>query len=82
MPSQLAFSTVPSLAATTGDVRRHREVEAEVHLLVDLLALVEVGAVVGEARLDLRVAELHERPVPQHRVGDVFCGQRGDLGRR
>ena len=45
----------------------HREVEPEVHLLVDLLALVDVGPVIGEARFDLRVAELDERPVPQPR---------------
>ena len=48
-------------------VRRHGEVEAEVHLLVDLLALVDVGARVGELRLDLRVAELLER-VLEHQL--------------
>ena len=35
------------------------------HLLIDFLAFVDVGAVVGERRFDLRVAELHERAVPQ-----------------
>ena len=62
-----ACSTLPSLAAATGTCAVDREVEPEVHLLVDFLALVDVGAVVGEARFDLRVAELDERLLPEPR---------------
>src|SRR5205085_730722 len=50
----------------------------EVHLLIDLFALVKIGAVVGEARLDLRIPERGERSVPQLRRG-CSGGQRGDL---
>ena len=38
-----------------------RQIEAEVHLLVDLLALVDVAAFIGELRLNLGVGELQER---------------------
>src|SRR5688572_14414541 len=38
----------------------YRQVEPEVHLLVHVLALIDVGARVGELRLHLRVAELLE----------------------
>ena len=50
-------------AVRGGDRRllRRGEVEAEMRLLVDLLALEEVGAMIGETRLHLRVAELRER---------------------
>ena len=56
MPSSSAKSTLPRLAATIGRAGKRREIEAEVHLLVDLLALVDVGALVGEGRLDRGVA--------------------------
>jgi hypothetical protein len=53
-------------------VLRNREVEAEVRLLIDLFALVDVRPPIGEAGLDLRVAELEERAVPQF-FGAVFA---------
>ena len=81
MPSQLALTTVPAVGGHDRHVRGDREVEAEVDLLIDLLALVDVGAVVGEARLDLRVAELDERAVPQLRRRRLLR-QRRDLRRR
>ena len=44
------------------------------HLLVHLVALVQIRAVVGEARFHLRVGELPERAVPQH-AGSGAGGQ-------
>ena len=56
--------------AGVGDVDRRvlhrRQVEAQVHLAVDLLVAEEVGPLIGEPRLHLRVAELGERFAPQH----------------
>ena len=46
-------------------VLERREVVSEMHLPIDFLALVEVGAKVGEPRLDVDVAE-RERLAPQH----------------
>ena len=58
----------PHHAAVVGDVhrsvRRVRKVEAQVHLLIDLLALVHVIAHVGEHGLFL--APVQERAVPQN----------------
>ena len=59
---------VDDLAVVAGqhrDLLRDGEVEPEVDLPVHFLALVDVGAVVGEARLDRRVAERQERTVPE-----------------
>ena len=67
MPSQRALHHLAGVRRDDRHVARDGEVEAEVDLLVDLLALVDVGAVIGERRFDLRVAELHERSVPQYR---------------
>ena len=47
-------------------VRRRREVETEVHLLIHLFALVQVRAVVGKTRFHLRVGKLPEPAVPEH----------------
>ena len=58
-------------------VGRRREIEAEVHLLVDLLAVVEVRPVIGEARFDLRVGELPEGTAPEP-PGSRPGGQGGD----
>ena len=56
--------------AGVGDVDRRvlhrRQVEAQVHLAIDLLVAEEVGPLIGEPRLHLRVAELGERFTPQH----------------
>ena len=41
------------------------QIEAEMDLLIDLLAFVEIRAVIGERRFDLGVAELDERPRPK-----------------
>ena len=67
----------PAFEAWTGAADVDAEVEAEVDLLVDVAALVDVGAVVGEARFDRRVHELLERPLPQA-IGRALLGQRGD----
>ena len=53
MPRNSASTTRPAFEACTGAADVDAEVEAEVNLLVDLAALVDVGAVVGEARFDL-----------------------------
>ena len=57
--------------------RRRGEVEAEVHLLIDFLALVDVGALIGEARFDRRVHQLLERALPQQ-LRRALRGERGD----
>ena len=61
MPRSEAWTIDPALRGDDRHVGGDGEVEAEVDLLVDFLALVDVGARVGELRLDLRVAELLER---------------------
>ena len=61
-------------ARVGGDDRHvggHRQVEPEMHLLVDLPPLVHVGAVVAETRLDLRVGQLPERFGPEPLAGGV-----------
>ena len=63
-----------------GDVFGDGKVEPEVDLLVDVLAFVDVGAVIREAGLDLRVAELHERTVPEALCGRLL-GKRRDFVR-
>ena len=57
---------MPALASVHRRLLHRREVEAEVHLPVDLLVVEEVGPAIGEPRLDLRVAHLRERLGPQH----------------
>ena len=57
---------------------RDGEVESEVHLPIDFLALVEVRAVVGEPRFDRCVPERLEGVLPQH----LRRGLRGLLGNR
>ena len=64
MPRSEAQTTRPSLAAITGPFCDVRKVEAQVHLLVDLLAVVDVVADVGE--IGLFLAPVDERPVPQN----------------
>ena len=64
--------------------REHRrllqrgEIEAEVHLLVDLLVVEEIGAAIGKARFDLRVAHRRERLRPTTSSAALFARQRGD----
>ena len=48
-------------------VCRHRQVESQMDLPIDFLALIEVRAMVGEAGFDLRVAQLDEGTAPQSR---------------
>ena len=81
MPSQLALSDDAVVGREDRHVRRHRKVEAEVDLLVHFLALVDVRPVIGEAGLDLRVAELHERLASRAVRGRRACGERRDLVR-
>ena len=51
-PARVA-RTVPAFAATTATSARDRQIEAEMHLLIDFLALVEIGSVIGERGFDL-----------------------------
>ena len=60
------------------DVARDGEIEPKVHLVVDVLALVDVGSVVGKRRFHFRVTELHERTVPESRGRRAF-GECGNL---
>src|SRR6202022_2970406 len=46
----------------------------QMDLLIDLLALVEVGPMVGKRGFDLRVPQLHEWALPEPR----WCGLRRD----
>ena len=71
------------LAAVGRDERRGRrrgEIEAEMDLLIDLVASIHVGAVVGEARFDLRAAHRHERPFPEARRIGAFRDRDDPLG--
>src|SRR5947207_4058747 len=54
---------------------RDRQVEPQMNLLVDLLPFVEVRPMVGEARLDLRIAQLYEGSLPESRWGGVRDGR-------
>src|SRR5581483_2605053 len=61
---------VHHLAGVGGDHRhaaRRGQIESEVHLLIDFLPLVEIGPVIREGGLDLRVAQLDEGAAPQLR---------------
>src|SRR5205085_974061 len=55
-----------------------RKIESQVHLLVDLLAFVNVGPQIGERRLHLRASELQERLRPQ----EVSFGFQSQIGER
>ena len=66
MPSGAAYNTLPRFAATIGRVDDAREVEPEVGLAIDFLALVDVGPLVRERRLDGRVREgMEDGAAPQ-----------------
>ena len=73
---------MPVLRGEHRDALRDGEVEPEVHLPVDFLALVDVGAVVGEPRLDRGVAERLERVLPQHLRRRLLGQLRDRLGVR
>src|SRR5437868_6219641 len=49
------------------------------HLLVYLLALVNVGALIGELRLHLRVAQLQKRPRPEESIRSLETEVRKSL---
>ena len=66
MPRSDAWTTIAGLRGDNRDVGGDGEIEAEMHLLVDFFAFVDVGARVGEFRLDLRVAQLLERSLEKH----------------
>ena len=79
MPSSSAKRTMPRLADDDRRAGKRGEIEAEVHLLVDLLALVDVGAVIGEGRLHGGVAERVEHRAAPQQLGLGLRGERRDL---
>ena len=78
MPRSDGVDYLPVVGRHDRDVLRDRQIEAEVHLLVDLLAFIDVAAAVGELRLHLGIRELQERLLPQEVVG----GLQAEIGQR
>ena len=67
---------VQHLAAISGLHRRigdGSQIEAQVDLLIHVLAAVDVGSLVGEARLDRRIEQLLERALPQDLRRGLAC---------
>ena len=56
---------------------RDREIESQMHLAIDLLAHVGVGAEIGELRFHRRVGERLERRLPHH-LGRRLLREPGD----
>ncbi len=70
----------PGVGGENRHVGGSGQVEPEVNLLVDFTPVVDVGPVIREPRLHLRVAQLAKRLAPQPRVRGVRRERHDPLG--
>ncbi len=78
MPSGAAHTTLAVVRGQHRRVRRDRQIEPQMHLLIHLLAFVDVTAHIGEFGLHLRIGQLQKRIGPQKFIGrlEAQIGQR------
>ncbi len=64
-PQPAGVKHLSAIGGVDGHRSRDRQVESQMHLAVDLPAVVEIGPLIREARLDLGIAQRLERSVPK-----------------